>query len=170
MLTRVRGRGQRAFGIFALGGGVLGAIGAAMLIPGTAGLAIALLAGLVGVGIGAFAIRSGARAMEQARAGERKAREAAVLEVAREHGGRLTAAELGNALEIDTSEADELLTSMVGDGSRVKVRVDDEGVVRYVLLDAEAPAARVRVQSNEEPVPHTLERERAELGAKSRDT
>lgn len=156
MLTRSRGRAQRGFGIVALGGGVLTAILAAMVVPGAVGLGLALAFGLVGVGLGALSIRAGARSMEKARGETQQAQATAVLELAAEEGGRLTATDVARRFGVSVDEADALLTSMVGDGSKVGVDVDDDGVVRYVFHELEAPRARVRV-SVEEAEPEELE-------------
>ena len=154
MLTRSRGRAQRGFGIFALGGGVLAAIFAAVIVPGTVGLGLALAAGLFGVGLGALAIRAGARNMERARGDSERAKGAAILELAAEEGGRLTATQVARRFGVSPAEADALLTSMVGDGSRVDVDVDDEGVLRFVFRELQ-PRPQVRVDladDSDEPV------------------
>ncbi|MCZ7683273.1 MAG: hypothetical protein M5U28_32535 [Sandaracinaceae bacterium] len=137
-----------------LASGVLAAVLAAAAIPGAAGLALALVSGAIGVGLGALAIRAGARSLREGEAHDRRARETAVLELAEGRGGSLTAGEVAKALGVALDEADALLTSMVGDGTSVGVDVDDEGVVRYVFRDlAPAPSARVRVDAETEPPP-----------------
>lgn len=149
MLLRARGRVQRGFGILSIGAGVLAATAAAMLFPGTWGIAAALIAGLVGVGGGALAVRAGARNMEGARRSERRAAEMVILEAAREAGGRVTASDVASALRVSVDDADRRLTEMVGDGSRVSVDVDDEGVVRYVFRELVAAPVKVRVEAGD---------------------
>lgn len=148
-VSRARGRAQRAFGVLALGGGIFAAVLAAMVIPGAAGIGLAVLGGALGVGIGALSIRSGAQSMEKARAEEERANRAAVLELAEELDGRVTATQAAQALRLSIEEADAVLTAMVGDGSRVDVDVDREGVVIFVFREL-ARAARVRVEPLEE--------------------
>jgi hypothetical protein len=151
MVARGRGRLQRGFGVLALGMGVLMAVLAAAALPGAVGVGLALALGLIGVGLGALSIRAGARSMSQGETEDRRARETAVLELAQKRGGRLTATEVARAFSLSERAADDLLTSMVGDGTRVTVDVDDEGVVRYVFLElAPKAAAQVRVAVDEE--------------------
>jgi hypothetical protein len=148
MLTRARGRSMRGFGAFALGAGVLAAAMAAALFPGAAGIVFALVAGLIAVGIGGLAIRAGARAMQRADTEERLAREAQVLALAEKEGGTLTASRTAKALGLRVDEADALLTGMVGDGSRIEVDVDPDGVVLYEFRELRASPARVRVETS----------------------
>lgn len=150
MLGRARGRTQRGFGIFALGTGILVAAIAMVLVPGVLGVGLAVAGGLLGVGAGALSIRAGAKNMEKARTDAARATEIAVYELAEEQGGRLTASVAATGLRITVDAADDLLTSLVGDGSRIDVDVDDEGVVRYVFREIAAAAPRVRVEPVEE--------------------
>lgn len=153
MLTRARGRGQRALGVLALATGVLMATLAAAVLPGSFGLVFAIAIALLGAGAGALSLRAGARAMRAAEEAENRAREAAVLELAAERGGALTATEVAKALGVSVDDADAMLTGMVGDGTHVSVDVDEEGVVRFVfreLVGAKAPV-RVRVEPSEAP-------------------
>ncbi len=150
MLARARGRAKRGFGILSLGAGVLAAVLAAMVLPGAFGLGVAALAGLVGVGLGALSIRGGVRSMQDADRADRQARETAVLELAERNEGSLTATDVAKSFGLPVDEADALLTSQVGDGSRVSVDVDSEGVVRYVFRELVArPAAQVRVETGD---------------------
>lgn len=171
MLSRGRGRVQRGFGVMALASGVLMAVLATALVPGAFGIAVALAAALLGVGLGALSIRAGARSMTEGEREERRAREAAVFELAEKRGGRLTASEVARAFGISADDADALLTSLIGDGTRVTVDVDEEGVVRYVFLElVPRPAAQVRVAVDEEeevaadPGPRAGTRARREEG------
>lgn len=148
MLARGRGRMQRGFGVLALAAGVLMATLAAALFPGAAGVGLALAAALLGVGVGALSIRAGARSLQDGETEDRRAKEAAVLELASERGGRLTAAEVAEAFHVSEDAADALLTAMVGDGSTVTVDVDDEGVLRYVFLRSKSRASsKLRVEA-----------------------
>ncbi|MBX3270300.1 MAG: hypothetical protein KF729_08560 [Sandaracinaceae bacterium] len=150
MLSRARGRTQRGFGVLSLATGIVTAALLAMIVPGAAGVALAVIAGLFGVGVGALTIRAGARNMERARGLDARAERAAVEELARARGGALTAAEVAGALTMKEADADALLTSLVGDGSRVDVEVSDEGVVSYVFHDLRPRPAQVRVESAED--------------------
>ncbi|MEZ4340347.1 MAG: zinc ribbon domain-containing protein [Sandaracinaceae bacterium] len=156
MLARARGRAQRGFGIASLTAGIVAAAIVAALLPGGAGIAMALLMGVVGVGVGAFAIRAGARNMESARKLDREAHHAEVMKLAAASGGVLTAAALAEKLRLPEEEADAILTSLVGDGSRVDVEVDDEGVVEYVF---HALRKRPRVRVEVEDASEALEEE-----------
>ncbi|MCB9593421.1 MAG: zinc ribbon domain-containing protein [Sandaracinaceae bacterium] len=159
MLTRARGRTQRAFGIFALAAGIAAAATVAALVPGGAGIGLALLVGLLGVGAGAFSIRSGARNMERARGiGDEVGREA-VRDLAKKKGGVLSAAQTAEALGLSVEDADAVLTSLVGDGSEVDVEIDDQGGVAYVFHELRARGAQVRVETFEPEVEEALEPE-----------
>ncbi|HEY8427182.1 MAG TPA: hypothetical protein VIL20_02360 [Sandaracinaceae bacterium] len=168
MLRKSKGRALRSFGVLALASGVLGATLAAAAIPGAIGLALAVVAAVIGVGVGALSMRAGARSLREGERDDRRAREAAVLELAQKRGGALTATEVARELGLALEEADRLLTSMVGDGTRVGVEVDDEGIVRYVFRElAPPPAARVRVET--EPADHDEEAELARSRAARSD-
>jgi hypothetical protein len=62
---------------------------------------------------------------------------------------------------------------MVGDGSRVEVDVDQEGVVRYVFREVRAsllPATKVRVEADSEAVEEQpIEAARAEEARTKRE-
>lgn len=150
MLARARGRSQRGLGIVALAAGIAMAAAAAVLIPGALGLVVALVAGALGVGLGGLSVRAGARNMEAARALEGQADDSAILELAKQRGGVLTADETAEALGLGVEEADALLTSMVGDGSEVDVEVDAEGRVTYEFHALRQAAAQVRVEPIDE--------------------
>ncbi len=147
MLARARGRTQRAGGVFLLASGIIAAALVAAAIPGGAGIALAVLAALIGVGAGGLALRAGARSVERARSLDAEASRAAVEELARAKGGVLTAGELAQRLRLSVEDADAILTAQVGDGSSVDVEVDEEGVVRYVFHALRPRAARVRVDA-----------------------
>lgn len=151
MLTRARGRTQRGFGVFLLAGGVLGATLSMVLAPGVLGVTLAVAVGLLGAGLGAAWVRRGARTMGLARADEGRATEMAIYELAKQRGGRLTADETAAGLKISFGVADDLLTRLVGDGSRIDVDVDDEGVVTFVFRELASASPRVRVETEAEP-------------------
>jgi hypothetical protein len=150
-LTRARGRAQRGFGIFALGGGVLMAVLAALILPGGFGIGMAVAAAFLGVGIGALSIRAGARSMTEAERQAAREREMRVLELAEKEGGSLTATQVAKELGTTLEEADAILTRMVGDGTRVSVDVDPNGVVHYLFREQQRRAAppQVRVDAAE---------------------
>ncbi|MFK7992405.1 MAG: hypothetical protein AB8I08_40665 [Sandaracinaceae bacterium] len=147
MMSRASGRGKRAFGILSLSAGVLAAVGAAVLFPGSLGIGLAIAAGVIGAGVGGLSIRGGARSMQEADEQERRTLERQLLALAAEEGGRLTAAHAAEVLSLEVDAADDALTAMVGDGSRVDVDVSDEGEIEYVFSRLVAKAAsRVRVE------------------------
>lgn len=153
MMSRASGRTKRAFGILSLSAGVLAAVGAAVLFPGSLGIGLAIAAGALGAGVGGLSIRGGARSMREADEQDRRALERQLLTLAAEEGGRLSAARAAEALSLGVDEADDALTAMVGDGSRVDVDVSDEGEVEYVFARLVARAAtKVRVEPVEESV------------------
>ncbi len=172
MLLRARGRTQRGAGIIALAIGVFAAAALAMIVPGALGLGLAAAMGALFVAVGALAVRGGARSMEEARRRDRRATELALLEAARAAGGRLTATEAAAALRVSVEEADAQLTDLVGDGSRVDVDVDDEGVLRYVFRELATSQVKVRVDASDDAgppeEPHELEAE-AERAERSRE-
>jgi hypothetical protein len=91
--------------------------------------------------------------MQNADAEDQAARERAILALAEKERGELTASQVAKTLNLRLDEADRLLTGMVGDGSRVEVDFDDEGVVRYVFRELvprrEAPKLRVEAVEEE---------------------
>lgn len=151
-LSGVGGRALRGFGVLALGGSVLLAVLAAVMLPGAVGIGVAVVAGLLGVGLGGLAIRAGARTMARADQERGRAREQRVLELAEQEGGRLTATRLARELAITLEEADGILTGMVGDGSRVSPELDERGVVVYVFreLGARRVRGRIRVEAEDD--------------------
>jgi len=164
MLKKGKARAQRLFGVLALAMGVLMAALVAAVLPGTFGLLMALMVAFVAVTVGGLSMRAGARNADQASEADLRARETAVLELAEKRGGALTATEVAAEFGVGFDEADATLTRMVGDGSRISVDVDDEGVVRYVFRELVAAPARVRVATDEEEEleePAVRERERA---------
>jgi len=170
MLARARGRSQRGLGIVSLAAGIATAAAAAVLIPGTAGLVLALVAGVLGVGLGGLSVRAGARNMEAARALEGEADYSAIRDLAERRGGVLTAAETAEALGLEEAEADALLTSMVGDGSEVDVEVDADGLLTYEFHALRQASAQVRVEPVEEGEPEEVEAEVDEAEAERENT
>jgi hypothetical protein len=149
MLSRARGTGFRGFGVLAIASGILGAALAAIAVSGVAGIAAAAVVGAIGVTVGALSLRAGARASRAARDERQKQLERELLVFAKKSRGRVIAAEAGKALGISEDEADAALTAMVGDGSKVDVDVDGEGVVAYVFRDI-GSHPKVRVEENVE--------------------
>lgn len=151
MMLRARGRTQRGFGIVSVAGGVLMAVAMAVLFSGALGLGLAAAAALIAVGLGALSVRAGARNMQKAVAEDARARELAVLELAEKEGGVLTATQVAQAFGMTAKEADAMLTEMVGDGSRISVDVDEEGVLTYVFRELRRSVPKVRVAPDDEP-------------------
>jgi hypothetical protein len=162
MVQRGKARAQRVLGVLMLAMGLLMAAGVAGVVTSATGLVLAALIALIAVSAGGLSLRAGARNSARADDAERRARETAVLELASKREGSLTATELAKEFGVDVEEADATLTRMVGDGSRVSVDVDDEGVVRYVFreLRPARSVARVRVEAGEpeREEPSVLER------------
>lgn len=167
--------GLRTFGALGIGTGVVLAALAAMIVPGAAGLVIALILGGAAVGGGAAMLRAGSKHSTEADRQERTRHERSVFELAEQSDGDLTVTETARALGVPVAEADRLLTDMA-DGSRVTVEVDPDGVVHYVFRElrrAAPAAARVRVDDVgfREPVEEegAAEAERPDAARRSRE-
>ena len=164
MVQRGKARAQRVVGVLLLAMGLFMAATVAGVFSSATGLVLAALIALVAVSAGGLSMRAGARSSERAEEAERRARETAVLELASKRSGALTATELAKEFGVDVEEADATLTRMVGDGTRVSVDVDDEGVVRYVFRELVPSRPRVRVEADE---PAELEAEVSERRARA---
>ena len=141
-----------------LAGGIAAAALAAAFIPGVVGLGLAAVGGVIAVGIGGLSIRAGARNMDRARGLADDAELTAIHELAKKHGGVLTAAEVAAALQLTREAADDKLTSLIGDGTDVDLEIDDEGGVTYVFHALRTAAAQVRVDLAEsDAAEHELE-------------
>ncbi len=152
-VSRGRATGLRLFGAGAIGVGVLAATALGLLVPGAAGLVLAAVMGGGFVTVGALSLRAGARATEEASSQSSAARELAILALAENSEGDLTATEVARGLGVALADADAALTAMA-DGSRVAVEVDPEGVVHYVFreLRQKLPTApRLRVDASLAP-------------------
>lgn len=166
MLKRGKARAQRLFGVLALAMGIMMATLTAAVLPGAFGKAMAVLVAIVAVAVGGLSLRAGSRNRAAASDAERRAHELAIVELAKERGGVLTAGEVADKFGVSVEEADATLTRMIGDGSRVTLDVDDEGVIRYVFRELVAAKPRVRVateldeEASSEPV-RQVRRERA---------
>ena len=123
----------RLLGISSIAIGILGA--AALVTSGVGVLAAAMTVG--GLGLGAIALRAGARAGAKAERNETVSIESKVLKLAQERGGTISATEVAECLGLSTKEADELLTSMV-DGSRVDLEVTPDGLLKYEFHELQA--------------------------------
>ncbi len=161
--------GLRTVGAMSIGVGVVVAALAAMLVPGAAGIVLAVLAGGAGVGAGALALRAGARQSAEADRRERADRERRILDLAEASHGDLTVTETARALGVPMDEADRMLTEMA-DGSRVSVEVDPDGILHYVFreLRLEPPAAR-RVRVGDERAEQAAEPVEEQAAAPERE-
>src|SRR5687768_171458 len=151
MAARAGGGGLRIFGAMLIGGGVLAAAAMAVLFPGAIGIALAILAGGFGVGLGALALKGGAKAGAHADRTQRTDRELKILELAEKSNGDLTATEVARAMKLSLEQADAALTAMA-DGARVNVEIDENGIVHYVFRELRAgpsPSAKMRVATEE---------------------
>ena len=147
--------GLRLLGIGALFLGVVAAAAGVILVPGAAGIAVAVLAGASGAGFGAMALRAGVRHQQRAELDAARTEELAILRLAEQSHGDLTATEVARRLGIGSREADDRLMRLA-DGSRVTVELDDDGIVHYVFRElgaipgdgtaAEVPAAPLDVK------------------------
>lgn len=135
--ARAKSTGKRTLGMFAVAAGVLGAIAVA---AAGLGLITAGVVAAVGVGVGAFAMRSGANSGPATGSEENR-----ILSLAEEKGGVLTVTDVARALGVTQAEADTLLSGMA-DGSRVWAEVTTDGMMRYEfreLMTRTGPLVRV---------------------------
>ncbi|MBX3251304.1 MAG: hypothetical protein KF901_29265, partial [Myxococcales bacterium] len=132
--SRSASAGLRMLGILGLAAGVLGAAAAVALVPGAAGLVVAALVGGTGVGLGAWGLRAGARADDEASRQGGTEVELAILALAETRDGVLTVTDVARGLGLSAAAADAALTKMV-DGSRVSAEVTPDGLVRYVFRE-----------------------------------
>lgn len=150
----------RALGVLSLAGGVLGAALVAVALPGAGGLLAALFVAAGGVGLGAWSLRGASRSAAARRA---RAEELALLELARDEGGRLTATGVARRFRWTTAEAEAALSRLV-DETRVGLEVEADGRLTYVFREVEAELARTepagpRVRVAGHPVPAPSERQ-----------
>lgn len=148
--ARAGGGGLRIFGAMLIGAGVLAAAAMAVLFPGAIGIALAILAGGTSVGLGALALKGGAKAGAHADRTERTERQLRIMELAEKSSGDLTATEVARAMKMSLEEADAALTAMA-DGSRVAVEIDENGIVHYVFRElsaGQASSRKVRVPTD----------------------
>ncbi|MGF1469364.1 MAG: hypothetical protein ACFCGT_24865 [Sandaracinaceae bacterium] len=148
-------------GVLALAAGLVGAALVAAAVPSSVvGLILAAAVGGAGVGVGALGFQTAARRQRDAERQARRDRELAILQLAEERGGALTATEVARELHIAPDEAEDALTAMVGDGTRVGVEVDREGVLRYAFRELmPPPELRVRVEPEPETEPSEVSAE-----------
>lgn len=150
MIRRARARGQRALGVASITSGVLAALLVAALVSGGTGVMLAVLVALLGGALGALSIRAGARGLAAAQRDVARELERRVLDLAAKEGGELTATHTATALGVSVEDADAALTALVGDGSRVSVEVDDDGVLSYVFRELVPRPSRARVEIDDE--------------------
>ncbi len=178
-LGRVQKAGLRTFGIVSIAFGVAAAAGAMMAIGGVFGIAVALAAGSVGVGVGALS-------MKAAQGGEdlvARSQERELFQLAGNRNGVLTVSDVVQGMGLSTKDAERAL-SRVADGSRVRAELTPDGRVEYVFQELRAlaiqsgqplkvrveeevvAAARARVQADDEAA--LLEAAEAEVEASLR--
>ena len=137
--------GFRVFGAITLAGGLGVAALLFAVIPGTAGVVLAGVAGITAIALGGGALGASRRASSRANNALRVTKEHKILQLAEENGGYLTATQLARALSMGVREADALLTEM-SDGLRVQVEVTSDGILQYHFAEVAgqtAPARRV---------------------------
>jgi hypothetical protein len=126
--TRRRRTKAWTYGVLSAG---LAGLGAVAVETGGPGPVFFVMGGLAGVG----ALVNGTRSKRDgvlAAARRQRQRVMEVLQLAREHGGKLTVTLVATHLQVDFREAEALLDGMV-DGRRVDVHVDDQGRMTYVF-------------------------------------
>ncbi|MCA9530840.1 MAG: zinc ribbon domain-containing protein [Myxococcales bacterium] len=149
--ARAAGYGVAGFGAGLIG--LVGALAALGLVPGAAGVVLAVLLGAGGV-LGVVRARR-LRAEEAALADAelRAARQLTVHRIAAHQGGTVRVKDVASALRIPEDVAESLLTDMI-DGTHVTLEIDADGTLYYALRPRAATAgsggralpARVRVE------------------------
>ena len=149
---RSAGFALRAFGVFSMAAGVLGAGAALALFPITAPVVLlAAAVGAGGVGVGAVSMRAGGKADKAAVERARRNAELAIIKLAEERGGTLTVTDVASELRMESTHAEALLTHLAADGSRVGVEVSADGVVLFRFLEVIATRGpRVRVAAGDD--------------------
>jgi hypothetical protein len=127
----------RVFGWIVLGVGLSFALGigalAHLLFPaGFVGLAIALPIAVLSLVIGGFLLRGGKALDAKGASAEKNAKATAVYALAAHRGGRLTAVDTAQALDIPVAAAEALLQSLAKEQyEQVSVDVDANGTLVY---------------------------------------
>jgi len=143
---RSAGFALKAFGVFSIVAGVLGAGAVLAIFPFGAAAAVAAAAfGVTGAGVGGVSLLAGNKAKKGAVARARRQAELLVLKLAEARGGVLTVTDVATELRMSSADADALLTHMAADGARVGVEVSNDGVVLFRFLELIARGPRVRV-------------------------
>ena len=136
-------------GIAALGAGLLVGGVVAAATGSAAGLTVAAIIGGSGVAAGALGFWESRRFRQRAERLEHRVSEHRLLSLAENEGGVLRVVDVARALQIASSEAEELLDHLV-DEVRVSMRVTDDGEIHYVFRELEgAQRPRVRVDPEE---------------------
>jgi hypothetical protein len=160
---RSAGFALKAFGMFSIAAGLLGAGAMLAIFPfGAAALVAAMAFGVTGGGVGAVSMLAGSKARTAAIARARRQGELLVLKLAEQRGGVLTVTDVATELRIASADADALLTHMAADGSRVGVEISRDGVVLFRFLELQSRGPRVRVAPEDELAARFEELEAAE--------
>jgi hypothetical protein len=99
------------------------------------GVLTALIA-MFGTLAGWFLVRAGNKLQRDGTSAQRAARESTLLAAARNKGGILTLNDAVVALNVAPTEAEELLTALAKEGSRVALEIDSQGTIKYVFREA----------------------------------
>lgn len=104
----------------------------------------------------------------------RTRRELDILRLAEERGGRLAATEVATRLRISADDADRVLTSLIGDGTRVDAEIDPSGALVYVFKEMitpsqNEPVVRLRALAPQEEAPPGARAEAARPDERSVD-
>ncbi len=143
----------------------------ALAFLGTSGIGLfALAAALVGLGVGAGALAQGRANARRARAAMQHAVDQRVRALAERHQGKLTAAEVAEALSVEPVEAEKVLMRMA-DGTSITAEVDESVGSLYFVFHELVPALpKTRVELSDAPAAEEGESESdaaAEAGAEA---
>ncbi len=137
--SKVGGTVANVFGWMMIAGGLItallvGALFQAILPGGIFGWILGIVIGAVSVGIGGSLVYGGKSLKKSGTNVERDTRERAIFALAQNRGGVLTANDVGAALGMSAADADAMLTEYAKtDSDRVRLEVDDAGVITYVF-------------------------------------
>ncbi len=159
-------RPRRSAGPVAIGAGLLAA-GASLALLGFSGLgiALALVAAIVGVGGGSALIGAGRTRARKAQQTANRALDQRILALAGKHAGDLRASDVASALHVDESVAEAALMRMSNGGS-ITAEVDENvGALHFVFHDLvpAPPPTRVELAAEEEEAPDAARAEKKTL-------
>ena len=149
--SKVTGSVANVFGWIVLGVGLvvallLGALFQAIFPAGFFGWVLGFVIAAVAAALGLMLVYGGKSLHKSGAEKERETVERALLALAQNRGGVLSALDVAQALAMSPARADSLLTGLAkSDPDRVRLEVDDAGAITYVFPQALPPAPHVRV-------------------------